>query len=76
MAYDKETIAGNIRALRAKAGLSIAELAELAGVNESTLGSYEKGYAALKLKTAWELADCFGMSIDELVGREWPMKAS
>ena len=61
-----------IQEKRKAAGYSSArEFAEAHGYKVKTYTNWEQGAAVPTLETAWELADIFGCSIDDLVGREW-----
>ena len=60
----------NLRQLRCRAGLSPAELAEAAGLHESTISGLEgEGGHDLRLVTALRLVGPLGVSIDQLVER-------
>lgn len=50
-------------------GFSYADLAEITGYSERALKSYFNGDRGLSLDVACVLADTFGKSLDELVGR-------
>ena len=64
-----DRIAGKLRAHRAEARLSQAQVAEVVDKDKVTIGRYEQGAARMDVVTAWELADLYGVSLDELVGR-------
>lgn len=51
------------------AGFSYADLADITGCSERALKSYFNGDRGLSLDIACVLADAFGKSLDELVGR-------
>lgn len=57
-----EIIGKNVSALRAKKGLTQGELADLAGVAISTIGSLEGGRKGPKLDTLCKVIDAFGIS--------------
>lgn len=57
---------------RQKAGMGVAELAEKAGIVDSTIRTCERGRSLPGLWTLWHLADALGVGLDELVGREAP----
>jgi transcriptional regulator with XRE-family HTH domain len=60
----------NLRQLRLRAGLSPGELAEAAGLHESTISGLEgDGGHDLRLATALRLVGPLGVSIDQLVER-------
>ena len=61
----------NIKQLRKKLRLSQEQLAQKAGVTYTTLVKIESGANGNPtLETMRKLADVFGVSLDELVGRE------
>jgi transcriptional regulator with XRE-family HTH domain len=59
-----------IRAMRQREGLSRRELAERAGIAESTVGSVERS-ERVKAKTGWKVALVFGVHPKE-IGRPAP----
>lgn len=63
--------AAGLRAARAKAGLSQAELASKLMIAPSTLSSWENR-GGFGIDDAWRLADFFGITLDELVDRSIP----
>ena len=63
-----ETIAGELRAHRAKKDVTQREVAEAIGANQSTVGMWEQR-AGVSLEDAWKLADYYGVSLDQLAGR-------
>lgn len=63
-----QTIAGELRAHRAKKNVTQREVAEAIGANNSTVGMWEQR-AGVSLEDAWKLADYYGVSLDELAGR-------
>ena len=63
-----ETIAGELRAHRAKKNVTQREVAEAIGANQSTVGMWEQR-AGVSLEDAWRLADYYGVSLDQLAGR-------
>lgn len=61
--------------LRRAAGFSTAkEFAESMGIPPTTYTRYESQPGKIPLRTAWTLADHFGVSIDEVVGRTSPLR--
>ena len=66
----KAQISGdNLRGYRARARLSQAELADKIGVHVNTITNWENGKGGIAFDKAWELADLFGVTLDELAGR-------
>ena len=63
-------IAKRIKELRKKSGWSQQKLAEKAGVSYNTVAKIEQGAATMPtIQTMIKIADAFGISLDELVGR-------
>ena len=56
MPYDKNVLAANLRAFRARARMKQSEVAAAVG--------------GIGYETAWALADLFGVTLGELGGRE------
>ena len=67
--FDKETFAGNLRAERSRRRLTREELADECGGPMFTIKGYEEANTAPGIENAVKLADYFGMTLDELVGR-------
>lgn len=61
-----------MRSVRIKAGLSLEELAERAGVQKNTIGRIERNEHIGRIDTIELLADVLCISIDEYIGREVP----
>lgn len=59
----------NVRQLRERMKLSQQELAEQVGVNQAMIHYIEAGTKVPSLAVTIGLANAFGCSIDELVGR-------
>lgn len=58
--------ARNLQALREHKRVSRRVLSELCGLSKSAISRYERGERVPSLKDAAALAECFGISIDEL----------
>ena len=58
--------------LRKSRGLSQEQLAEKIGVSRQTISKWEGGLSTPDLENLMALADCFGVSLDALVGKEPP----
>ncbi len=65
-----ETITAELRAQRAKKQVSRRELAEVIESSPSTIRAWESR-GGIGLKDAWQLADYYGVSLDELAGRKF-----
>ena len=72
----RELIASKLRARRAEHKLDQKAVAVAVGLKDpSTVGRHENGETCMDYETAWDLADLYGVSLDELGGREWPPPA-
>lgn len=56
-----------VRHLRTRAGLSLSDLAERAGVGRSTIHAVESGQANPSIETLWALAGALGVPFGQLV---------
>ena len=61
-----------LKAIRKNAGKKQREAAEYLGINLRTYQYYEEGRSEPNISTLIKLANFFQVSLDELVGREWP----
>ncbi len=62
---------GRLTELRKQAGYSTAkDFAAAIGVPATTYGRYESQPEKIPMRAAWELADRFGVTIDQIVGRD------
>ncbi|MBY4959009.1 helix-turn-helix domain-containing protein [Streptococcus suis] len=59
-------IGQQIKNYRKQIGLTQKELAEKLGMGHTTVANYEKGFRSPKKDTLFDLADVFGVSIDDL----------
>ena len=63
-------LAKKLKELRKKAGWSQQKLAEKAGLSYNTITKIEQGAATMPtIQTVVKIADAFGVSVDELLGR-------
>lgn len=58
----------SIKDLRLRHNLSQKELAAELGINQSSLSQYETGTRGIDANTAKQIADIFGVSLDEIYG--------
>lgn len=66
-------LAKRLKELRKKTGWSQQKLAEKAGLSYNTITKIEQGAATMPtIQTMIKIADAFGISLDELVGRKKP----
>lgn len=64
-----------LQEFRKRAGFKSAKaFAEEIGLSPNTYTNYEQGKVSLTLEKAWEFADIFACSLDELAGRKRPLK--
>lgn len=72
----RKLIASKLRMRRAEHDLDQKDVAAAVGLKDpSTVGRHENGETCMDYETAWDLADLYGISLDELGGREWPPPA-
>lgn len=64
---NKVYLSENLAYLRKKQGLRQAQLAELAGVQPTTISNYEKGISSPDLETLGRIKDALQVSVDDLV---------
>ena len=69
MSFDPGIMAANLRALRAREGLTQEEVASKVNVKNGTIINYENGKSSPSYETAWRLADLYKVSLGELGGR-------
>lgn len=61
-----------LRELREKRRVSRRILAELCGLSKNMVSRYERGERVPSIDEAAQLADYFGVSLDDLCGRKIP----
>lgn len=61
-----------IRALRESAGMRQYELAARMGVKQASVCAWESGENYPSAENLLKLADIFGVSVDEVLGRKMP----
>ena len=66
-----KTIKGSLAYERKQAGLTQRQAAEEIGADPSSRGSWELGDGAIGFEQAWRLADLYGISLDQLAGRQF-----
>ncbi|HET9739427.1 MAG TPA: helix-turn-helix domain-containing protein [Solirubrobacteraceae bacterium] len=65
-------VASNVRALRAQAGLTLADLATAAGLGKSTLAQLESGKANPSVETLWAIAAALRVPFARIVEEDRP----
>ena len=60
----------NLNKYRKQKGLSQEELAFRLGVSRQSVSKWESGQSTPELERIIEIADLFGISLDELIGHE------
>lgn len=71
MEFNAEVASGGMRAARARKHVTQQDAANAVGVSRETIKNYENGsLGGASLKTMYELAEYYGCSLDELVGRK------
>lgn len=67
---DKSAVGKSILEHRERTGLSLRSVAAQLGTYPSNLHRYEHGKVTPELPLLWKLADFYGVSLDELIGRK------
>ena len=67
MTYNSDTLAANLRVLRARKNVSREVAAKGAGLNPYTLRTYELAKNTPLLSTAVALANYYGVTVEELI---------
>ena len=70
MEYTDELFAANLRAERARADMTQAQLAEAAGISTASVVGYEKGTTLPTLTTLYKLAVVLGTTPNTLMSWE------
>ena len=65
----KETVADNLRAHRAIARLSQQDVADKIGKSVAAIKAWEDGTSAMSIEALNDLADLYGVSADDILGR-------
>ena len=69
--YNKISEVGKrIQKLRMQNNMTQSKLANKLGIDRTTLAHYEMGKRTPGIDILWEIADIFGVSVDELIGRD------
>ena len=68
------TVGQAIKEQRMLQGLTQVELAQKTGIPQSTISAWERGTNIPSILDCIKLADFYGISLDELVGREVKVK--
>ena len=64
-----EFMSKSIIVQRKRLGLTQEELAEKLDVSAAAISKWERGVSTPELSMVCKMADCFGISVDELLGR-------
>ena len=64
------TIDRELRAHRARTGLTQEQVARRVGTSKQSVMNWECGKHAMSYEDAWKLADLYGCTLDELGGRQ------
>lgn len=59
-----------LKQLRTRHRISQQALSELCGLGKNTIARYENGERVPTLATLETIADCFGITLDDLAGRQ------
>ena len=66
-----KTFAETLKYYRTINGFTQSELADKTGISQQRISYYERGTRVPSLDDCVKLADVFGISLDELAGREY-----
>ena len=69
-----KTIGDFLRQQRELAGLTQGELARQTGITQAAISRWEDNLRVPNIETCIKLADFYGISLDELVGRDYKEK--
>lgn len=72
--FDPKALGARVKAVRSRAGLTQAGLAEAAGVSDETVSRIERGAYEPAVSTLVALADALRVPLDVLVGRAAPSR--
>lgn len=64
-----KVLKGSLAYERKKAGLTQAQVGQEIGVAARTVGGWELGNGSIGFEEAWQIADLYGISLDQLAGR-------
>ena len=67
---DQSGFAERLKRLRRRSGLSQEQLAERIDVSRQVVTKWENSEGIPKISNLIALSDCFGVSVDELLGRD------
>ena len=65
-----KSIVGSLRTERTARDYTQKELAQMIGVNESTVNGWEGNGGSIGFEEAWRIADVYDISLDQLAGRD------
>lgn len=65
-----KSIVGSLRTERANHGYTQKSLASAINASESTVNGWEGNGGSIGLEEAWRIADLYGISLDQLAGRD------
>lgn len=67
--FDPKAVASALRRLRLQRSYTQADVAERAGLANETISRIESGREPPSLRTAVQLANAFGVPLDDIIGR-------
>lgn len=65
----KEVFASRLKEARNQTGLTQVEVSEITGISQSNITKYETGRLEPSIESLGILSDCYGVSVDWLIGR-------
>jgi DNA-binding XRE family transcriptional regulator len=70
------TLADRLREARHMRGLTQIEVGEATGIAQNVVSAYERGARRPELDALTRLADCYGVTLDWLAGRDAPCRTT
>ena len=67
LTYNQDTLAANLRALRARKNVSREKAAGAIGINSYSLRGYEQAKTSPNLSAAVALANYYGVTVEDLI---------
>lgn len=70
--FAKDLFCDHVKELRKNKKFTVEQVADGIGLSKPMVSQIENGKRLPSIPTLWKLADFYQISLDELLGREWP----